>query len=432
MRVVPFLATLTLAGLVVYTGFALAMEETLDHLFQLSVGPASVYLSDLLLLAAIALLIRESLTPTGLRMPARNRTVVFLVLGYCAYQLAVVLPVSVLFYDLEPVGVIRQLGWRLSLILIPFVYLVGLKYVTARRLVLWLNIAAAVLAAYAIYRYATGASTSHANDVGVVRLRTLWGGASLLFGFLILTSLFLLKGSVWSYAGALMGVIGLVLTNHRSGFLALLAVIIPLLLHFRRASGRITVVVLVGLTVVVMLFAVSSTVRTSTLYSLDTMLNPSADINTRDRLERSQLGWEYFLAHPLGDYTWSQQYYLVDLGPDNSFEPHNFVIQLLGQQGIVGFVFFIAIIATTARIAWRNRAADRLSAVLLAYFAFYWIFCLFNTEYINQWNILLMAAPAGMILARNATIVAVTELELEESGVDENWAFEDVSSLATR
>jgi O-antigen ligase len=162
------------------------------------------------------------------------------------------------------------------------------------------------------------------------------------------------------------------------------------------------------------------------------MLNPSADINTRDRLERSQLGWEYFLAHPLGDYTWSQQYYLVDLGPDNSFEPHSFVIQLLGQQGIVGFVFFIAIIATTARIAWRNRAADRLSAVLLAYFAFYWIFCLFNTEYINQWNILLMAAPAGMILARNATIVAVTELELEESGVDENWAFEDVSGLATR
>ena len=41
------------------------------------------------------------------------------------------------------------------------------------------------------------------------------------------------------------------------------------------------------------------------------------------------------MANPLGDYQWSQRYYLVDMGPV-AFEPHNFVIQLLGQQGMGG------------------------------------------------------------------------------------------------
>lgn len=403
---------MTLLALVAYTVLALALETSLDQKLQLSAGPVHVYLWDLLLMMAVLLLLREFLAPDGLRMPPRNRTVVFLVFGYCAYQMAVVFPASVLFHYLAPVAVVRELDWRIGLLLIPFTYLVALKYVSPQRLMLWLNIAAVLLAFYAVYRYGTGANVTHANDVGVFRLRELWGGASLLFGLLILSCLFLLRASLLSYAGAIVGLIGLALTNHRSGYLALLAVGIPLFFHFRRASGRAVVVGLVVISAGAILVASSPTIRASTYYSLDTMLNPSADINTRDRVQRSKLGWDYFVAHPLGDYTWSHQLYLVDLGPNESFEPHNFVIQLLGQQGIVGFAFFAAIIVATARIGWRNRMADRMSAVMLAYFAFYLIFCLFNTEFINQWNILLLAVPVGVLLSRNAALESVTERQL--------------------
>lgn len=400
---------MTLFALVAYTGLALAMEASLDQMLQLNVGPVSVYLWDLLLMASVALLLRETFVPDGLRMPSRNRTVVILVFGYCAYQIAVIFPVSVIFYERDSVGVIRDLGWRFGLILIPFVYLVALKYVSLRRLLLGLNLAAVLLAMYAVYRYGTGQGAAHANDVGVFRLRELWGGASLLFGLLILCSLFLLRPSLLSYAGAILGLISLALVNHRSGYLALLVVMIPLFVHFRRASARVTVVGLVAISAAAMLVAASPAIRTSTYYSLDTMLKPNADINSRDRIARSKLGWDYFVAHPLGDYAWSHQWFLVDLGPDNGFEPHNFVIQLLSKQGIVGFAFFAAIIVTTVRIGWRNRNADPMSAVMLAYFVFYLVFNLFNTNFINQWNVLLLAVPVGAILSRNAGLQGVTE-----------------------
>ena len=140
------------------------------------------------------------------------------------------------------------------------------------------------------------------------------------------------------------------------------------------------------------------------------MLNPNADQTARDRVDRSRLGWDYFVEHPLGDYAWSGRFYLVDL--DYPFEPHNFVIQLLGQQGIVGFALVAGMFAATARIGWRNQRNDRMSAVMLAYFAFYLLFCLFNTSLLNTNNVLLLILPIALILGRNATLA-------EEAGAAE-------------
>lgn len=409
IRVIPTLARATLLALVLYTVLALAYEDSWDHVAQFSAGPAHIYLFDLLELATLLWVLREAVVRDSVRMPSRNRTVVFLVLGYCAYQMAVVFPVSVIFHDLEPIHVFRSLGWRLALIMIPFVYLVALRHGPFERLMLWLNVAAIALALYALYRYATHAASIHANDVGIDRLRELWGGSSLLFAFLILTCLFLMRAGVLSYLCTVIGLIGLTLTNHRSGFLALLVVVIPTFFHFRHASARVVVIILVVASATTMLVVASPTVRTSTFYSLKTMLNPNADENTKDRYKRSLLGWDYFLAHPLGDYTWSHQLFLVKLPANESFEPHNFMIQLLDEQGIVGFALFMGMVVATALIGWRNRNVDRVSAVMLAYFAYYLIFCSFNTEFINQWNVLLLAVPVGVILSRNAALEGTSD-----------------------
>src|SRR5665647_2960563 len=99
-----------------------------------SVGPINVYLFDLVLLVAVVLLMREGTLRQGRPIPSANRTVIALVFGYCAYQIAVVLPIAVAFYGLDPIVVARQLETRLALMLIPFVYLAGLKYVSPQRL----------------------------------------------------------------------------------------------------------------------------------------------------------------------------------------------------------------------------------------------------------------------------------------------------------
>lgn len=400
----PALTRVALVALVAYTGLSMALETTLDESLHAHVGPINVYLFDLLLFAAVILLMHEVFTKQGQGIPASNRVVVFLVLGYCAYQMAIVVPVSVVFHDLATIGVIRELEVRLGLLLIPFMYLVVLKYVSPRRVVLLVNTAAVVLALYIAYRYAT---IGPSYDGG--RLRELGGSAIFLFAFLILSSLFLLRPSIMTYAAAMLGTVGIALTNHRSGYLALFAVGIPLFFHFRRASPRTVVVLIVLISSAVLLVTASPTVRENAYYSLRTMVNPTADQNARDRVDRSRLGWDYFVANPLGDHAWNQRFYLVDL--KDPFEPHNFVVQILDEQGIVGFAFFAGIIATVVRIAWRNRSADRMSAVMLAYFVFYLVFCLFNTNIINQWNILLLAVPVGLVLKRNADLLRESRKE---------------------
>jgi O-antigen ligase len=402
--VIPALARVTVIALIAYTALTMALADStvnFDNLIQFNVGPVNVYLFDMLLVATVFLLFSEARSADSQPIPPANRAVVFLVFGYCAYQIAIILPVSVIFHDFDAISVIRDIEDRTALILIPFVYLVGLKYLTPRRLVLLVNTAAVLLALYAIYKYAT---VGPIYDSGT-RLRELWGGATLLFGFLVLTSIFLSPAGWRSYGAAMLGLAGIALTNHRSGYLALLVVVIPLFFHFRRASMRMVTIVFVVAVAATFVLGYSPAIRQSAFYSVRTMLDPSADQTSSDRLDRSKLGLDYFVAHPLGDYAWNQQYYLVDLGPD-AFEPHNFIVQLLDEQGIVGLAMVGAVAFLTVRIGWRNRMADRMSAVMLACLAFYLFFNLFNTNLLNQWNIMLFAVPAGVILARNSTLRA--------------------------
>ena len=406
----PSLVRVVVIALIAYTALTMALQLAFEDVVQLSVGPVHVYLFDLLLLATLLLVLREALSDEAQPIHSSNRTVVFLVLGYCAYQVAVILPVSVIFHGLDPISVARDIENRVALILIPFVYLVALKYFPPRRLVLLVNVAAVLLVLYAVYRYATVGPT---YDSGF-RLRELWGGSTFLFAFLVLTSIFLARPSIVSYAAAVLGLVGIALTNHRSGYLALLVVAIPLFFHFRRASLRIVAILVVVAISAAFLLAMSPTIRQSTYYSVRTMLNPTADQTAVDRVDRSKLGWDYFVANPLGDYAWSHRYYLVDVGPDN-FEPHNFVVQVLAEQGIVGLALIGAISFLIMRIAWRNRAADRMSAVMLACFVFYLFFNLFNTNLINTWNIMLLAVPAGLILGSNAA--PATALTPDDAGM---------------
>jgi hypothetical protein len=45
---------------------------------------------------------------------------------------------------------------------------------------------------------------------------------------------------------------------------------------------------------------------------------------------------------------------------------------------------------------------------MLGYFAFYLVFCLFNTSLLNLSNVLLLVLPVALILRRNAALAELT------------------------
>jgi len=171
------------------------------------------------------------------------------------------------------------------------------------------------------------------------------------------------------------------------------------------ATGRITRRVVLTIAVIVFVGAgvyfAAPSVRESAAYSLRTMFNPSADTNATDRVERSRLGFDYFVKHPFGDYIWNQRYYLVNV--DYDFAPHNFVIQLLSIQGIVASLLLFAVFGVTVSIAWRNRR-DQASTAMLAYLTFYLVFCLFNTNIDQFENQALFIVVVALILHQNRTL----------------------------
>lgn len=397
---VRFLAIAIAISLAVYTVLAMAGHPTFLETQVASAGFISVYPFDIVLgLALLALLAGNAFTVTTDPVGA-NRVVVSLCIAYLAYQVFVVLPYAVLLHDLGPIDVIRDLEVRLGLILVLAIYGIVLRYLRPAVLVTLLDLAAVALAIWVIRTYVTTGGRGQ-EDLGRFSVREIWGGATLLFGWLFFTSIFYWPMRWWRFLLAVLAIGGIVLANHRSGFVALLAGLVVQM----AATGRLTRRVIMTAAVIVVVgggvYYAAPTVRESAAYSLRTMFNSTSDANAQDRVVRSQLGFDYFVAHPLGDYVWTHRYYLVNV--DRDFAPHNFVVQLLDTQGAISSLLMFAIMGVAAAIGWRNRA-DPLSTVMLAYLTFYLVFCLFNTTIDQFENFVLFPTAVALLLYQNRVL----------------------------
>lgn len=398
---VRYLAIAIAACLAGFTALSMALEPTFVYSAFASVGFVSIYPFDVVLGAAVLILVVNnalSLKPDPVPM---NRLVVWLCIGSIGYQLFVVMPAAILLHDLGPIDVLRLQEVRFGLILVPAIYGVVLRYCRPSLVVTLFDVAAAVLAVWVIYRYLTTGGQGY-WDGGIYRMRAIWGGASLLFGWLFLTALFYWPVRPWRLVLAILAVGGLILANHRSGFLALLAAFAVQMMATGRVTRRAFLTIAVIAVVGAGVYYSAPSVRDTVAYSVRTMFNAKADPNAVDRVVRSRLGFDYFLQHPVGDYVWNRRYYLVNVG-NRDFAPHNFVVQLLVTQGIVASLLFFAIIGFAGAMAWRNRR-DRPSAVMLAYLTFYLVFCFFNTNIDAFENVALFAVAVALILHQNRTL----------------------------
>jgi hypothetical protein len=390
--------------LAVYTPLAMGGHPTFLLMQLASFGSISVFPFDVVLgLSLLALLAGNAFNFRSDPVPL-NRLVVWLCVTYLGYQILVVLPAAVLFHSLRPVDVLRDQEARLGWILVLVVYGVVLVYCRPAFLVTLFDIAAAVLALVVIYRYVSTGGHGIV-DMGRYLVREAWVGSLLLFGWLFLTSLFYWPMRWWRLALAILAVAGIVMSNHRSGFLALLAGFGMQMVVTGRITRRVVVSVAAIAVVGALVYWGAPSMRASASYSLRTMLSSNSDASAQDRVVRTRLGFDYFVQHPVGDYIWNQRYYLVNVW--YNFPPHNFVVELLVTQGVVASLLLFSVIGVTAAIAWRNRA-DGTSAVMLSYMTFYLVVCAFNTTFDQYENFALLPVAIALILHQNRVLTGAS------------------------
>lgn len=393
-----YVAWTLVLGLVLFT--VLSSGEVISYAsVVIPLGPYTPDVFDVLLVLSTAAFFYAVSLRTPTDASSANRAVLRLTGAYLLYQLIVVMPVAVFWYDVGPSVTYKLLASRLALALIPFFYYVALRYVRPERLVLLMNAAAFALLLYALYRYVfIGPQGSWEN--GEFRLRVLWGGSTLLFGWLSVTGLILQTRAVYAYGMGLAGLLGIVLVNHRSGYVALVFALVSYVILSRRITKRLVAITAAALIGGVLLAAASPTIRESATYSLTTMFNPNADVTAQDRVERTVLAWDYLQEHPLGDYTWNRQYYLVNLGAA-AFGPHNWVIYALNTQGWISAGLLFALVGSVLVAGWTVRRHSRLGLAMTVYLVFYLAFCLFNGSFEAVQNISLFALAVALVLHAN-------------------------------
>lgn len=405
-----YLALTLAAATATATALSMAMQPQFKTYALVSLGFVDVNAFDIVIGGAICLILVRNALHFSPDPATSNRYVIWLCAAYFFYQLLIVLPVAVVGHGLRPIDVLRQVEFRLAIVLVPFFYSMVLRYWKPSVIIGMFDAAAAGLALWVFYSYLTTGGAGY-WDAGVYRLRAAWGGTTLLFAWLIFTSLFYWPVRPWRWALATLGAGGLVLVNHRSGILALGLALAVQLVAMRGVAKRAAAAFGVFLVLAVGVLYSSPFVRNSLAYSLGTLFNPNADQNATDRITRPALALAYFQRHPLGDYVWNQAYYLVNLGKEG-YGVHNFVVQLLVAQGIVATVLYLAPIAVVLWLGWRNRS-DRQSSVMLAYLTFFLVFCLLNANIDSIENVALLYVPMALILDANRRRLAERHGDLE-------------------
>jgi len=404
---VKWLGFIVAVGMAAFTAVSIAFADEWSFKVIAYAGPVDISTFDLLFFGAIGIfMVVNAFGIVPERVPA-NRVVLGLCWTYVGYQVFVVLPAAVLLHDLRAIDVVRMQEVRLSVVLIPIAYSVVLRYVRADVVIAIFDAAAVALLVWVLIQHFTGGERGY-YEGGVFRLRAVWGGGILLFGWLLLTSLFYWPTRVWRLGLAGLGLLGIALANQRSGLLACATSFVAVMLVMRGVARRALIALaVVGIVAAVFFFTASPTVRQSVGYSVKTVVSASSDQTAQDRVIRSQLGLEYLRSHLLGDYVWTQRFYNVNLGRAN-FVPHNFIVQLLVTQGVIAAGLYFAIIGASLFLAWRNRG-DHLSAFMLSYLVFYLTFCLLNANIDLRENVSLFYIAVALVLYGNSRLALASE-----------------------
>jgi hypothetical protein len=325
-----------------------------------------------------------------------TRTMCRIVLAYLLFEVLVVIPVAIWLGTASVNTILGTIAIRFTWLLFPVVLVICAND-RARRAASLVVLAAAVgLVAWGIFSAATGGAGYYLED-GAMRFRVLYGGAISLFAWPFL--LVLSRAVPGRLAAAFLfgaSLVGLALTNMRSGFIAFAVaglLCIAMSGHVRRLVPWILPAALIAAVVGLLASQKAGDAFAFTLLHLfDT-----STVTGADRVVRSALAWDYFASRPFNDYVWSWRYYLVYL--KDPFIVHNFVFDIAVTEGVAGLLFYGSVLTVPLRGAWKLARTDTIARALVGYVVFYCVFQLANANwYLPNSMPLLVAAVAALVV----------------------------------
>lgn len=351
------------------------------------------YYQALIALAALygaGVLLRRA----GDARPTIARTATRIVIAYLLFEVFAVIPVAVWLGTAPLKQVVSEAAVRFTWLLFPVMLALGEQ--ARRRAGAVVAIAAVALTLWGAYLAVTGGG-GYYSEYGDLRFRILYGGATLLFAWPFALSV---SGAVtgrWALVLFGTSLIGLVFTNHRSGFIAFAVAGIACLLmtgRYKRLVPWLVPAAVVG--IMVMIFATRQ-VNDVFGYTVAHLFDVRSG-NGADRLMRWRLAFEYVTSRPINDYVWSWRYYLVNL--PEAYQPHNFLLEIGATEGLAGLLFYGTFFSLLFSKAAKWVRADGETRALVGYLIAYLVFCFANASWYLAVNYALMVGAIGALVAR--------------------------------
>jgi hypothetical protein len=361
----------------------------------LDMGSFRVTPYDLLLAFAFAFSLGDMFHALVDRKPSVTRTMARILAAYVLYLTLVLTPIG-MWLGLSVVHVIHGMTVRFAWLLVPTVWALCRNERTMRAAGLIPVIAAAALAVWGLYSAATGGAGFY-YEAGDLRFRVLWGGATLLFAWpfvLAVSGASSRRLTPW-LAG--MSLVGLALTNHRSGVIAFGLVTVFALVASGRWRRLIVWVVPAALVAIIVALSAEQQLTRVFGYTMGSLLDLSSG-NAVDRLARWELAWQAFASHPLTDYLWSGSYYLVYV--KDAYPPHNFILEIAVTEGLAGLAFYGSVLWISLRAGWGWVRHDAVVRALVAYVIAYLTFSFANATLYQPATAPLLVAAVAAIAAR--------------------------------
>ncbi|RCK76498.1 MAG: hypothetical protein IGBAC_0860 [Ignavibacteriae bacterium] len=327
-----------------------------------------------------------------------NKLILKIIFIYIFYQIFVLFPINYFDKGAALGTIIQEIIKRFSFLLIPFIY--GFVLSSFESIIItirWINYTSIALFIIAIYNF----TTDNYMLTSTGDLRVISGVSAIIFIFTFVTNLSILGAQKNNIFYIIISLLGLVFVNHRSAYLGLALILFIALyisifytLNFRKLLFSSVLIIL-------LLFPISRIPYIQeNFFSRVTASFDVEDPNARDRMMRWGMSFAYFLSNPINGSMLENKYYGDDEALKELYPPHNFILEILATQGLVGFIFILSIIFYIYKVFFRNRN-DYISLQMFYFVTFYLFYAFFNVTFFNPWNVFMLMFCSSVILYRN-------------------------------
>jgi hypothetical protein len=324
------------------------------------------------------------------------RTTCRILLVYLAFELLVVIPVAIWLGMAKPTAILSEMAVRFTWLLFPMVLALCADARTRRIAAIIGVIAAACLLLWGVYSAATGGAGWYL-EYGDLRYRVLYGGALMLFAWPFVLALSRDVSRRSTIPLLVIPLVGLVLTNMRSGYIAVAIAGLACLVMSKQLRKVVPWIVPAALLAAVVVLLWGHQASDALGYTMSHLLDLTSG-NGADRVTRDILAWNFFVRYPFNDYVWSWRYYLVYL--QNPYGPHSFVMDIAVTEGVAGLAFYGSMLWVTLRHAWNWARKDTEARVLVGYLILYIVFQLANGGWYDPVNMALFVAASAALVVR--------------------------------